>query len=170
MPARNHDIHHWQMLNPVTTEALIMLTLGAPQLLYNGGMLLAPVRYFAVEGGVVRPGMPQDVGALVSKVSKMELEVTLVNMSAVFPRSMVVQAGTLREHRFTSVAFTALTSAYPAAVGAYASPDVETTTESVTVDGSDFTVLLPPGTQVKLTIGLIRNVNFPTYDFPTVAA
>ena len=62
MPARGHDIHHWQVLNPVrekparkcqlcqlrselcafaisiwqvTTEALIMLTLGAPQMLYK---------------------------------------------------------------------------------------------------------------------------------------
>ena len=33
MPARKHSIHHWQGLNPVTTEALIMLTMGAPQLL-----------------------------------------------------------------------------------------------------------------------------------------
>ena len=36
---RDNHIHWWQQLNPVTTEALIQLTLGAPQMLYNGGLL-----------------------------------------------------------------------------------------------------------------------------------
>src|SRR5437763_10824948 len=40
------NIHHWQELNPVLTEALIQLTLGAPQVIYNGGLLLSRVRYF----------------------------------------------------------------------------------------------------------------------------
>lgn len=30
------DIHLWQNLNPVVTEALTQLTWGAPQVLYNG--------------------------------------------------------------------------------------------------------------------------------------
>jgi hypothetical protein len=116
MPARAHDIHHWQTLNPVTTEALIMLTLGAPQMLYNGGLLLAPLRYFDLEQR--RPGLPKDVAALVSGVTQTELEVTLCNLSAVLPRSLVVQAGTLREHTFTSLTFTSLTSTYPGAENA----------------------------------------------------
>ncbi|MEU5845366.1 hypothetical protein [Saccharopolyspora shandongensis] len=33
------DIHHWQRHNPVTTEALLQLTTGTPQGLYNGGLL-----------------------------------------------------------------------------------------------------------------------------------
>ena len=33
--------HHWQTSNPVTTEALLQLTLGAPQIMYNGGLLHA---------------------------------------------------------------------------------------------------------------------------------
>ena len=56
-------IHHWQQLNPVTTEALVQLTLGAPQVIYYGGMLLTRVRYFDAQQptsgpatGCSRPG------------------------------------------------------------------------------------------------------------------
>jgi hypothetical protein len=31
------DIHLWQNINPVVTEALIQLTWGGPQVVYNGG-------------------------------------------------------------------------------------------------------------------------------------
>ena len=206
MPSRAHDIHHWQTLNPVTTEALIMLTLGAPQMLYNGGLLLAPLRYFDLEQR--RPGLPKDVAALVSGVTQTELEVTLCNLSAVLPRSLVVQAGTLREHTFTSLTFTSLTSTYPGAenasfampflqyqneiilprqaregqtfhrensnkdarpigtTGDYAAPDVQEEMRTVTVDGASFAVELPPGTQILLTIGLLRNTSAPSYEFP----
>ena len=57
------DVHHWQDLNPVLTEALMQLTLGAPQIVYNGGLLTARVRYFDAERR--RPGLPPDVAALV---------------------------------------------------------------------------------------------------------
>ncbi|MEZ4664394.1 MAG: hypothetical protein R2911_43235 [Caldilineaceae bacterium] len=33
------NIHHWQEHNPILCEALIQLTLGAPQIIYNGGLL-----------------------------------------------------------------------------------------------------------------------------------
>ena len=164
MPARGHDIHHWQCLNPVTTEALIMLTLGAPQLLYNGGLLLAPLRYFDADRR--RPGLPEDVGALVSKVAQTELELTLVNLSAVHARSLVVQAGSLREHRFTTVRHSQLGSAWPAAVGDYAAPDVSATAAEAEVAAGSFVVELPPGTQIELTIGLERNVAPPSYASP----
>ena len=42
----HQDPHRWQHTNPVTTEALIQLTLGAPQLIYNGGLLMSRLRYF----------------------------------------------------------------------------------------------------------------------------
>ena len=43
---RDNHIHWWQQLNPVTTETLVQLTLGAPQIIYNGGLLLSPIRHF----------------------------------------------------------------------------------------------------------------------------
>ena len=57
-------IHHWQQLNPVITEALVQLTLGAPQIIYNGGLLHCRLRYFDADRK--RPGLPPDAAALVS--------------------------------------------------------------------------------------------------------
>jgi hypothetical protein len=37
---------------------------------------------------------------------------------------------------------------------------------AVTVDGASFAVELPPGTQILLTIGLLRNTSAPSYEFP----
>ena len=33
------DVHHWQEINPVHTEALVQLTCGGPQIIYHGGLL-----------------------------------------------------------------------------------------------------------------------------------
>ncbi len=58
IPRTRHqtDVHHWQRRNPVLTEALVQLTLGAPQPLYNGGLLFSPMRYY--DGQRRRPGLP----------------------------------------------------------------------------------------------------------------
>jgi hypothetical protein len=130
----------------------------------SGGLLLAPLRYFDLEKR--RPGLPKDVAALVSGVSKSELEVTLCNLSAVLPRSLVIQAGTMREHTFTSVSFSELTTPWPSTVGDYAAPDVQAEMREAQVNGPKFTLELPPGTQIMLKIGLLRNTSTPTYSFP----
>ena len=50
------DIHLWQQSNPVVTEALVQLTWGGPQVIYNGGLQQARVRYYdAIRR---RPGLP----------------------------------------------------------------------------------------------------------------
>ena len=162
---RDNHIHWWQQLNPVTTEALIQLTLGAPQLLYNGGILMAPLRYFDAERK--RPGLPADVAALVETVERDRLVVHLVNLSALDARKVLLQAGTLAEHRFGEVAYNSLESAYPGTVGSYAAPPVEQETKRVAVDDTHFAVALPPGTEIRLEIGLQRHANAPTYDLPT---
>lgn len=161
---RDNHIHWWQQLNPVTTEALIQLTLGAPQMLYNGGILIAPLRYFGADRE--RPGLPPDVSALVDSVAQTEVSVTFVNTSALHTRSLLVQAGTLGEHRFTDVTHDRLTSTYPGKVGDYAAPEIETESETVTVDAPHFKLILPPGTTIRLTIGFERHVNTPSYRMP----
>ena len=150
-PCDNH-IHWWQQLNPVTTEALIQLTLGAPQMLYNGGMLLAPLRYFDADNK--RPGLPSDVAALVEKVERERLVVQLVNLSAVARRRVLLQAGTLGEHRFTAVEYSVLTSEYPGAVEAYAADPVAQDTAKIAVNDPHFGVILPPGSEIRFEIGL----------------
>ena len=47
--------HHWQTINPVTTEALVQLTLGAPQLMYNGGLLHSYAALFRSGAEAARP-------------------------------------------------------------------------------------------------------------------
>ena len=149
----------------MTTEALIQLTLGAPQLLYNGGILMAPLRYFDAERK--RPGLPADVAALVETVERDRLVVHLVNLSGMDARKVLLQAGTLAEHRFGEVAYNTLQSAYPGAVGGYAAPPVEQATKRVAVHDTHFAVALSPGTEIRLEIGLQRHANAPTYDLPT---
>ena len=51
---RSVNIHHWQQHNPVTTEALVQLTMGGPPPIYNGGLLHVPVRHF--DARAKRPG------------------------------------------------------------------------------------------------------------------
>ncbi|MEU6843509.1 hypothetical protein ABZ930_16705 [Streptomyces sp. NPDC046716] len=94
------DIHHWQHLNPVVTEALLQLTTGSPQVLYNGGLAQLHVRYHDAEAR--RPGLPRDVAALVSDIRPEHTVVELVNLGDA-ARSLLVQAGSFAEHRITAV-------------------------------------------------------------------
>lgn len=162
-------IHHWQERNPITTEALIQLTLGAPQIIYNGGLLVAPLRYFDAERG--RPGLPPGVAALVTSVSDESISLTLVNLSADVERQVRLQAGTFGEHEFSTVRFTASTpaSGYPDTVvytygEANTSSPIRASRWDITaVDGAHLQVDLPPGTQIELVIGMRRYVNRAGY-------
>jgi hypothetical protein len=87
---READIHRWQRLNPIVTEALVQLTWGAPQTLYNGGLTQARVRYF--DADAQRPGLPPGVAALVRSIEPAHTIVELVNLDDT-PRRLVVQAG-----------------------------------------------------------------------------
>lgn len=160
------SIHHWQELNPVTTEALVQLTLGAPQIIYNGGLLYGQVRYFDVERR--RPGLPRDVAALVEKVEPDHVVVHLVNLSVFEGRDLLIQAGAFGEHRFLSATFEQRFSDYPGAQGAagYAAPPLQTETRTVEVNDSLVRVGLPPTTELTLTLTLTRFVNPPSYRLP----
>lgn len=154
--------HHWQQLNPVTTEALVQLTLGAPQPIYNGGLLVAPLRYFDGERG--RPGLPHDVAALVTQVSAGQLTLQLVNVSTTQARSVVLQAGSFGEHRFDQVAFNTRISEYPGRQTAYAAPETQVEQRIESIDATRFEVNLPAGCEIALTISMTRNVNLPSYN------
>ena len=157
-------IHHWQQLNPVTTEALLQVTLGAPAPIYNGGLLLAPLRYFDADRR--RPGLPADVAALVERVAPDGVTVHLVNLSPFAARSLIVQAGALREHRFTRLSYDVCVSDYPGVIGRYAAEPVRTEPRAAAVDGCHVRVDLPPATQVRLALGLRRLSGTPSYASP----
>ena len=137
------DVHWWQQVNPVVTEALVQLTTGGPQPIYWGGLAQGRVRYFDPKRQ--RAGLPEDVAALVSGLGADSIDLTLVNLNPVASRSVVVGAGSFGEHSFGAV------------------QAGETT---VTVDGGYFQVDLPPGTQIELHAGMSRYCNAPTYAFP----
>ena len=157
-------IHHWQQLNPVITEALVQLTLGAPQIIYNGGLLHCRLRYY--DAGRKRPGLPADVAALVSRLEGDRTVVELVNLSPYASRTVLLQAGGFREHRFEAVRYTKRTSSFPGQQQAYQSPEVEHTTEEENVDDVYLQVELPPATQIELDITTARYVNEPSYNLP----
>lgn len=161
---RDNHIHWWQQLNPVTTETLVQLTLGAPQIIYNGGLLLAPIRHF--DGGSKRPGLPPDVSALVHSVKNNRLDLELVNLNAWEDRIAVVQAGSLGEHRFTSAKYKCLSSQYRGSVGAYRADPVKTRTERAEISGCSVEINLPAGSRIRLKLGLERGAGTPSYRFP----
>ncbi|MCB0183515.1 MAG: hypothetical protein KDE31_04585, partial [Caldilineaceae bacterium] len=158
------NIHHWQEHNPIICEALVQLTLGAPQIIYNGGLLHCRLRYYDADRQ--RPGLPADVAALVETLEAARTVVTLVNLSPSAERTVIVQAGGFGEHRFTTVTYDRRTSEYPGSHKRYAPPPVETEQASMAVNDARLQVRLPPATQIQLDLATARYVNQPSYQQP----
>jgi hypothetical protein len=158
------DIHLWQNLNPVVTEALTQLTWGAPQVVYNGGLTQARVRYYDPRRR--RPGLPPDVAALVSSIDPAGTTVTLVNLSAAAARTVTVQAGAYAEHDIETAGYTGATPGWAGQHTEYISHDVEISGREVAVGGPWLDVELPPGTEVTLTLRLRLRVRVPSAQAP----
>jgi hypothetical protein len=157
-------IHHWQQLNPVLTEALIQLTLGAPQLLYNGGLLMASLRYF--DPARRRPGLPEDVAALVERVEPDCTVVRLVNLSPFEARDVLIQAGTFGEHRFLVARYGAGVGDYPGPIGQRDVSPLGMEMRTLPLDDRHVQVHLPPATEITLELEMERHVHEPSYAFP----
>lgn len=157
-------LHHWQELNPVTTEALVQLTLGAPQPLYNGGLLLCRLRYF--DAILKRPGIPKDVAALVIKLEPEKTVVKIVNLNVLQERSLIIQAGAFGEHQFEAVTYSADTSPYPGQRGSYTAPPPQLTTRMLQVGACYLQIDLPPATEIELELITSLNVCPPSYQPP----
>ena len=132
-------------LNPAQTDVLTQLMLGGLATHHDGYPLHSRVRYFDPERR--RPGLPEDVGALVETLTADEATVLLVNLDQVHGRTITVQGGAYAEHRFVSVA-----------VDGHATP----------IDDSSFSVRLAPGCGARLVVKADRYVNRPTFAFPWV--
>ncbi len=132
--------------NPVSTRALINLTMGAadPGGSTHGPLPLhAQVRYF--DPTLKRAGLPQDVAALVERIDVEGVTLRLVNVSPFEARTVTVQTGAYGEHQATSVT-----------VGGRTFP----------VGASHFDVRLEPGAGAELRIAMKRYSNQPTLLFP----
>jgi hypothetical protein len=123
--------------------SLIELALGGVYLDRQAAVLHSRLRYFDPQRR--RAGLPPDVAALVEKLTADSATFTLVNVSQLDARAVVVQAGGYGEHQFLSVAAEGRTTA---------------------VDGAHFTVRLAPGAGARLTVRMRRYANRPTLAFP----
>jgi hypothetical protein len=108
--------------------------------------LHASVRYF--DPCRRRPGLPEHVAALVSRVTPEGIGLTLVNTDPLCGRDVVVMAGAFGEHSFTEAHVE----------GGEAEP--------VQVNDKVFCVRLGPSAQARLDLGVKRFANAPSYEFP----
>ncbi|HEY8885680.1 MAG TPA: hypothetical protein VIO35_10240, partial [Chloroflexota bacterium] len=130
-------------LNPAVTETLTQLMLGGLPTGRDGYPLHCRLRYFdPVER---RAGIPEDVAALVEKLTADEVVVTLVNTSPLHPRTVVVQGGAYAEHDLV---------------------DVKLGEATQPVGHSHVTIQLAPSAAGQLTIRTRRYANQPTLAFP----
>ncbi len=134
------DMNH---LVPAVTGALTQLMLGGLPTGREGYPLHARLRYFDPEGR--RAGVPEDVSALVSRMTDTETDVTLVNINQVESRTVVVQGGAYGEHQIMSAT---------------------TDGQALDVDASSYTVRLAPGAGATITLTMRRYANSPTLEFP----
>jgi hypothetical protein len=125
--------------NPAATEAMVQLMWGALLPGREGGLLNARLRYFDPDRK--RAGVPEDVAALVSELSDTRTVVTLINLNASQPRTVIVQGGGYGEHQLVSVT-----------VGDTITP----------VDSPLLTVRLEPGSGQTLILRMQRYANRPT--------
>jgi hypothetical protein len=140
-------------INPASVTALMQQTMGALHIARpawapsspdaGGSPLYARLRYFDPERR--RAGLPEDVGALVDRMTADETAVTLVNLSPTATRAVVVQGGGYGEHRIRDVR-----------LGEARTP----------VAGSAFTVRLAPGAGARLVLAMDRYAASPTLAFP----
>ncbi len=151
--------------NPVFTKGLTQVTMGAPQSVYNGGLLRSTVRYYDRDNA--RPGLPKDVAALVDKLGSDVVGIQLVNLSRTETRNAIVQAGAFGEHQFTGLKYRSMNqeelrqNPY-----LWLRSEREYAEKEISVNGKYFAVELPPSTSVRLEVGMRRFVNNPSYAFP----
>ena len=129
--------------NPASIHSLLSLAMGGVHPGVGGNSLVARLRYFDPDRR--RPGLPRDVAALVERISSDEAVVTLVNVSQIEPRTVIVQGGAYGEHEIV------------AASGAAG---------QTSVGSAQFAVQLAPGSGGKLTIRFKRHANQPTLSLP----
>lgn len=159
------DIHLWQQCNPVVTEALVQLTWGGPQVIYNGGLQQARVRYY--DAGRRRPGLPASVAALVSSIDPAATVVDLVNLDPEHDRTVTVQAGAFAEHTIQAVRYTACQNrSWLGSLYDYGHGEPIVTEHHARVRGPWLTVRLPASTQVRLTLTLALRTRPPSYAPP----
>ena len=149
----------------MVTEALVQLTWGGPQVIYNGGLQQARVRYY--DAAARRPGLPPAVAALVSSIDPEATVLDLVNLDPESAHHVIVQAGAFAEHTIRAVRHTACED--PSWIGDlydYGHSQPVVTSASARVDGPWLRVELPRSTTIRLTLQLDLRTRPPSYRMP----
>ena len=131
------------LINPATLDVLTELMLGGIPTDSMGYPLHCRVRYFDPEKR--RAGIPEDVAALVEKLTADEVTLTLVNINQIEARTLVVQGGAYGEHQIESIT---------------------SDTQTLPLGASFFSIRLDPGCGTSLRIKMKRYANSPTCRFP----
>lgn len=158
---------YFQYRNPVVTEALSQLMCGAPRMIYNGGLWFPRVRYYDAE--LRRPGVPDDVAALVSRLTEDEVELELVNLHPSRARRLIVQASGYGEHRIVRVHAGQLSGELKLATYVEAGapwPAAERTTRTTEIGAPAFEVELAPASRLPLVLEVERHAYKPSYRQP----
>ena len=129
--------------NPARTDALYNLTTGGYFARGKIWGLHARVRHF--DPARRRAGLPEDVAAVVEKMTADATTLTLVNVNPVESRTVIVQAGGYGEHQFDAATIGGRTTA---------------------INGPLLTVRLEPGAGTKIDVRMTRYKNPPTLAFP----
>jgi hypothetical protein len=129
--------------NPATVGALVQLTLGGLPPKHQGEILHARLRYF--DPLRRRPGLPEDVAALVESLADGSTSLVLVNLNQSDSRDVIVQGGAYGEHVCEQVSI-----------------------EGKTLDVHDvrFRVRLAPGAGGRVSIAMKRYAGRPTLAQP----
>ena len=129
--------------NPATVGNLVRLMLGGLPPKHQGEVLQARVRYF--DPVRRRPGLPEDVAALVDSLKPDSTSLILINLNPSEPRSLIVQGGGYGEHICEQVTAEGRT---------------------IPVNGTSFSVRLAPGAGGRLTIATKRYAATPALAQP----
>ncbi|MGG1910280.1 hypothetical protein AB1285_25835 [Microbacterium sp. NRRL B-14842] len=146
------------------TEVLTQLVSGAPQVLYNGGLGFTALRYEDVDRA--RPGLPEDVAALVHRLDDHGIGVQLVNASAVHTRTVRLRGGRFGLDRIVQVTATGEEPGFLARrLGHLHGPGRPARHHDVDVD-DDLVVTLPPAHSADLDLTIARATGSPRHLFP----
>ena len=129
--------------NPGRVGTLVQTMLGGLPTTNAAYPMHSRLRYFDPERR--RAGIPEDVTALVDRLTADEVSVTLVNVNQVSEKVVIVQSGAYAEHQLHTA---------------------EVAGETRQIDDSSFVIRLAPGCGCRVTLKTDRYVNQPTLDFP----
>jgi hypothetical protein len=131
------------VFEPSVVNNLVNLTMGGHYTGHNAAPLHVRLRYFDPKRR--RAGLPQDVAALIDRLTAEEVSVHLVNVNQTQPRDVIVQGGAYGEHQILTVRLN---------------------DREIPIDHHCFRVRLSPGSGNRLTLRARRYANRPTLAHP----